>query len=86
MDHSDLGPFRGLLAASGVVWTCEHGGRDGDMDTRGGKGLGYACRCNPSKLRLAVEKALVHDSARQREFVKVPILIQWEYGTRKFTL
>lgn len=75
MDDSEFGPFQGLLAASGVIWRCEHDKRDGVVDARRGKGLGYACRCNPSKLRLAVEKALMHDSARQREFVEVSISI-----------
>ena len=67
----DLEPFRGLLAAGGIIWTSEHEARGGDVAMDGRKEQGYACRCNPSKLRLAVEKALVHDPARQREFVEV---------------
>lgn len=69
----ELCPFRALLALCGVVWM-EQNGRD--------RLLGFPCRCNPSKLRVGVEKALVHDSNRRREFVEVRAQNRqsWELG------
>lgn len=34
---------------------------------------GFACRCNPAKLRLFVERALVHDPARRQAFVEASL-------------
>lgn len=68
-----LGPFRALLAVHGVAWPAvpAHGGATG-VEGREEEGrLGFPCRFNPPKLRLGVEKALVHDRARRREFVEV---------------
>lgn len=67
-----LGPFRALLAVNGVAWSAVpwHGGT-ARMEGREEEKLGFQCRCNPPKLRLGVEKALVHDRARRREFVEV---------------
>lgn len=73
--RQELGPFRALLATCGVVWRSADRGATNearaDADDR--KSLGFPCRCNPSKLRLGVEKALVHDPARRQEFVEVRV-------------
>jgi len=62
------GPFQSLLAEHGVVWPSPEAMADED----GGKNsLGLVCRSNPSKLRVGVERALVHDGSRRREFVEV---------------
>lgn len=75
LSAEDLGPFRALLAANGVVWAAAP--RRGMVAAAAAEeeekrsGLGFPCRCSPAKLRLGVEKALVHDQARRREFVEV---------------
>lgn len=75
--RQELGPFRALLATCGVVWRSAAGARSGDGAEDEGKNLGYPCRGNPSKLRLGVEKALVHDPARRQEFVEVSVSWLW---------
>lgn len=66
-DHPH-GPFQSLLAKLGVVWPSASA-----MATEGNerRSLGFSCRSNPSKLRVEVERALVHDGARRSEFVEV---------------
>lgn len=74
-----LGPFRALLAVNGVVWPAvpEHGGATGvEAREKEEEGLGFRCRCNPPKMRVGVEKALMHDRARRREFVEVTLLLR----------
>ncbi|CAN0083520.1 unnamed protein product, partial [Ectocarpus sp. 13 AM-2016] len=61
------GPFQALLSQHGVTWPSAAAMVDVESDKRM---LGFSCRSNPSKLRLAVEKALVYDRARRSEFVE----------------
>eukprot|EP00903_Cladosiphon_okamuranus_P011447 g10784.t1 len=61
------GPFQALLAKHGVVWPSAAAMAEEDGERRS---LGFSCRCNPSKLRVAVERALMHDGARCSEFVE----------------
>ncbi|CAN0115626.1 unnamed protein product [Ectocarpus fasciculatus] len=61
------GPFQALLCQHGVVWPSAAAMADEESYKRV---LGFSCRSNPSKLRLAVEKALVYDRARRSEFVE----------------
>ncbi|CAM9672956.1 unnamed protein product, partial [Ectocarpus sp. 4 AP-2014] len=61
------GPFQALLSQHGVAWPSAAAMVDEERDKRV---LGFSCRSNPSKLRLAVEKALVYDRARRSEFVE----------------
>eukprot|EP00752_Nemacystus_decipiens_P018674 g16742.t1 len=62
------GPFRALLAKHGVVWPSAAAMAEEDSNER--RSLGFSCRSNPSKLRVGVERALVHDGARRSEFVE----------------
>lgn len=62
------GPFQALLAEHGVAWPSAEAMADEDSEKRS---LGFSCRSNPSKLRVGVERALVHDGARRSEFVEV---------------
>lgn len=73
-----LGPFRALLAVHGVAWpeAPVHAGAAGVEGGEEEGRLGFPCRCNPPKLRLGVEKALVHDRARRREFVEVMLFLR----------
>ena len=64
------GPFQALLARHGVVWPSAAAMAKEDSSDRR-KSLGFSCHSNPSKLRVGVERALVHDGARRREFVEV---------------
>lgn len=68
------GPFQALLAEHGVVWPSA-GGMAGGPEGGRSSSLGFSCRRNPSKLRVGVERALVHDRARRGEFVEVMIMI-----------
>ncbi|CAM9248195.1 unnamed protein product, partial [Ectocarpus sp. 12 AP-2014] len=61
------GPFQALLSRHGVAWPSAAAMVDEESNKRV---LGFSCRSNPSKLRLAVEKALVYDRARRSEFVE----------------
>ncbi|CAN0303475.1 unnamed protein product, partial [Pylaiella littoralis] len=63
------GPFQALLAEHGVVWPSA-GGLEGDSETERRSSLGFSCRRNPSKLRVGLKRALVHDRARRGEFVE----------------
>lgn len=63
------GPFQSLLAEHGVIWPSPEAmvaSSTGDKSS-----LGLPCRSNPSKLRVGVERALVHDGSKRREFVEV---------------
>lgn len=62
------GPFQALLAKHGVVWPSAAAMAEEDSERRS---LGFSCRSNPSKLRIGVERALVHDGGRRSEFVEV---------------
>lgn len=62
------GPFQALLAKHGVVWPSAAAMADDGNERRS---LGFSCRSNPSKLRVGVERSLVHDGARRSEFVEV---------------
>lgn len=67
------GPFQALLAKHGVVWPSAAAmAREDSIDRR--RSLGFSCRSSPSKLRVGVERALVHDGARRSEFVEVSYL------------
>lgn len=63
----ELGPFQALLREAGIVW------RRGRGAKMGGSTEGFQCRCNPAKLRVYVEKALMHDGVRREEFIEVSV-------------
>lgn len=67
-EQQPSGPFQALLAKHGVVWPSAAAMAEEDSDR---KSLGFSCRANPSKLRVGVERELVHDGARRNEFVQV---------------
>lgn len=64
-------PFQALLSEHGVVWPSP---ATMAAEERQKRVVGFSCRCsNPSKLRLAIERALVNDGARRSEFVEVGV-------------
>lgn len=63
--EEELGLFGTLLADGGIVW--QSGGGAMGVEDAGG----FICRCHPSKLRIHVERALMHDRVRREGFIEV---------------